>query len=253
VKFRDTVSEIEVFSEAGSGSEKGKSNSINDEGGGYSCIRFLVDKRVQKELEKIDLNELKCFALTPDGKGIVYVEKDGVCHWTGKIGRNLAKLLDSSTKSVHAVAINLGSHGRYFVRFLDGKVAVNGNEKLFGMVDKGDVKMVAFGKRFDSYAIIYRDGSTSWENVPRRLRKILERCDGEGAKAEFVSIGVDGDYFVRQAKEKKTSSDGKKRSVETTARYGNIHSDQLLKLLEKWPHDIRQVAFGAGGTFVATH
>lgn len=30
--------------------------------------------------------------------------------------------------------------------------------------------------------------------------------------------------------------DGKGSSIETMVRYGNIYSDQFLKLLEKWPH-----------------
>jgi len=160
--------------------KKSKKEKKDDDGekGGHLWVRSFVCKDVQNELEQIKMSELKCITLTPDGKGVVYTEKDGECYWTSPIGWDLGEELKKSTKDRYPITINMGTEERYFIKYSNGDVMVHGNEELKEFVKIGDVKMIAFGIEFDSFAVLYEDGGSAWSFVPKALRCLLANRPG---------------------------------------------------------------------------
>lgn len=220
--------------------KKSKKEKKDDDGekGGHLWVRSFVCKDVQNELEQIKMSELKCITLTPDGKGVVYTEKDGECYWTSPIGWDLGEELKKSTKDRYPITINMGTEERYFIKYSNGDVMVHGNEELKEFVKIGDVKMIAFGIEFDSFAVLYEDGGSAWSFVPKALRCLLANRPGnKDPKVDFVSIGQANEYFVRMS--------------DYTIKYGNIKSGDMQEALDKCPGAIREVTFGKGDCFIA--
>ena len=101
---------------------------------------------------------------------------------------------------------------------------------------RNDVKLVAFGTEKSSYFVLFEDGGFAWNELPRKLVKILEKCRrSELPPLDFVSLGPRGQYFVRYAN-------------------GNWHAGGCSKaedrVLDEVQGSVREVTFGYPGIIV---
>lgn len=95
------------------------------------------------------------------------------------------------------VYASLGSGDRYFVRYENGSfewVASKSFSKLIKKFPK--VSRVAFGADWDSYHILFLDGTQAWNNIPSQLERILEKRKDNQPDVCEVSLCPDNpNYF----------------------------------------------------------
>eukprot|EP00924_Labyrinthula_sp_SR-Ha-C_P006128 snap_masked-scaffold_54-processed-gene-0.23-mRNA-1 protein AED:1.00 eAED:1.00 QI:0/-1/0/0/-1/1/1/0/358 len=90
----------------------------------------------------------------------------------------------------------LGSGDRYFLKFSNGSfewVASKSFSKLIKRYPK--IYKVAFGADWDSYHIIFLDGTQAWNNIPPQLEKILENRKDTQPDVREISLCPDNPAF----------------------------------------------------------
>jgi hypothetical protein len=134
------------------------------------------------------------------GKATIMLLENGSTVWTNGLTTKLYnRLIDRRQNALPPPEyVAIGSKDRYYVRFKDGVYAWTGCEKMTKALKETDkiVKSVAFGAQMDSYFIVYEDGWYQGSNVPKSLIKILEDR-GRKADLDCVSLGPDGEYYMR--------------------------------------------------------
>ncbi len=101
------------------------------------------------------------------------------------------------TKKSAVKYVALGTKGRYFVNFKNGKKCWEGSKSLDSYVLKRNVKCIAFGKSKEDFFCVYEDGS--WKchgNMPGGLEKLMADRDHLG-DLHCVTLGANGEYFVK--------------------------------------------------------
>lgn len=109
-----------------------------------------------------------------------------------------------------------------------------GCSNLDDAIDAGWVKMIAFGKHWDSYFVLYDNGECAWFSAPQELDNFMKSRRRELPKVDFVSLGPKDQYFLRFA-------DGSWRAKGLT--------DYERKLIAQTDAtgSLREVSFGFGG------
>lgn len=164
--------------------------------------------------------------LTDDGLLIAGV--DGVTRTNGNFAPQLKLILSSSSCSKYVPeSIAVGTGGRYFVKFRNGKQMYSKEGSLHTLIGHKEetVRMVAFGAFFKSHAVLFNDGIVSYHNVPRELEKSLQTRE----KVDFISLGPCGQYFLR-------FQDG-------SFKVGGIDDNKLSSLV-RIEEAVREIVFG---------
>jgi hypothetical protein len=159
---------------------------------------------------------------------------------TKKLCNSLKKRRQKSLPPPEYVA--LGSRGRYYVRFTDGKSDWVGCEKMKKELIKANrsVKSVAFGNHKDSYFIVYKGGSFSYNKSPQELEKLISSRKNKN-DLECVSLGPDGEFYM-------SAKNGPQRKW-----WGGISKKNLAKIEEVRNRGIKFIDFGGGHTFLCRY
>jgi hypothetical protein len=183
--------------------------------------------------------KITCVALSGDRDvGIVLTETDW--YYTADLPDGLYKLLHTrSTSHPKPTYVSLGSRGRYYICFENGKSQWVGPDPLTNLLQKEtrDVRSVAFGEDYDTFFVVWNDGGAAWSHIPSGLQKLIE---SRKKKADMVSVslGPHGEYFLR-------AENGKYWWQGPSGNDGAL----LDKELKKSSRDIKRVHFGYSGSF----
>ncbi|CAD7926944.1 unnamed protein product [Amoebophrya sp. A120] len=150
---------------------------------------------LKKDFDK----DVSCIAVQDDAWLLVH-EKARSSSWCGRIPTGLDKFLRSRAKNhPQPTVVALGSDGRYYCEVENGKAQWNGPDSFSEEVNDNPtktIKCVSFGEDYNTWFIVFKDGAYSSQgNIPASLSKLLNQRNL--ADLEFVSLGPDGDYFVR--------------------------------------------------------
>jgi hypothetical protein len=91
--------------------------------------------------------------------------------------------------------VSLGSKGRYYASFEDGKKVWEGPDTMDIFFLKKPVRCIAFGRTVDDFIVVYDDGT--WKksgSIPHDLSNILETINNG---ISCITLGVNGEYFVK--------------------------------------------------------
>lgn len=106
------------------------------------------------------------------------------------------------------VMVALGSGDRYFIKFENGSFEWVASKSFSKFIKKfPNVSRVAFGADWDSYHILFVDGTQAWNNLPPQLEKILEKRRDDQADVCEVALAPDNPAFFHV-----TFADGSWRS-----------------------------------------
>mmetsp|Transcript_13979 Transcript_13979/g.17332 ORF Transcript_13979/g.17332 Transcript_13979/m.17332 type:complete len:361 (+) Transcript_13979:468-1550(+) len=138
------------------------------------------------------------FAVGPDSFLALGVKVKSKYHaWWSNIPKALKTTLRRREYELPApVYAALGSGDRYFVRYENGSfewVASKSFSKLIRRFPK--VSQVAFGADWDSYHIVFQDGTQAWNNIPPQLEKILEKRNDNQPDVCEVSLCPDNPAY----------------------------------------------------------
>lgn len=195
-------------------------------------------KNLHNCLQRMDMRDTMCIALHPESHTVLYAKRDGQSFWDGG---GVPEAVDNALRNrvgehCRPTAIALGTEGRYFMQFANGKELWNGSDSFEEEIaHNAGVKMVAFGEEFDSYFILYKN-SAAWRNIPKAMEDYVEVHSRQGdlPNVAFVSLGEGRRYFIR-------FEDGSWRA-------GGLRPVEK-KLVDQInaKGNIREMYFGAGG------
>lgn len=202
------------------------------------CWKMLDDDaEVQDFLQKIDMNATQCLTSIPT-RGVFYSLVNGKSFWIGdtdSIHDDIARAIHTENDTDAAlVAITLGTRGRYYAAFSNGKELWYGNKAMDEAIREKPVKMVAFGEAFDSYFVLHEEqGSCSWWNIPEELE---EYVDHGAAWVDYIAMGPkQGQFFVS--------------FLDNSWRAGGLN-DTDMQFLTSIPGRVKEVTFSEDGFIV---
>ena len=187
--------------------------------------------------------EVACIATT-GGATIMFYE-DGISSWTSGLTDNLYNKLKGRQDTLPSPSyVAMGTKDRYYIEFEDGRsewvgpAAINKylqNPEAFGELSRDGVRIVAFGKDFDTYFIVYTCGHWTYEGrIPAGLVDLLKRRDHVG-DLHHVSLGPSGEWYL-------AATNGK-------AWWGGV-PDDFGHFVKDVKNSIEFIDFGEGGSYI---
>ena len=133
------------------------------------------------------------------GTATIMLYENGNWDFTSGLPDQLAIKLNGRSKALPPpVYVVLGSLGRYYIRFKDGNAewaGCNHMTKKLKYCKYKKVRSVAFGQYWDSYFVVFDDGSSIYKNIPNELIDLLRRRLNRD-DLTCVSLGPKGEYFL---------------------------------------------------------
>jgi hypothetical protein len=174
-------------------------------------------------------------SLAIGGESIVFIYDDYSWSSTNGLPPLLLKRLHTRPTHLSPPAyVAAGSMNRCFLTFSDGSSEWNASEGFHRCIheQKGSsVARVAFGRHWNSFVILFNNGTFHYNNIPTELEAQLRRKE-DGPLAE-IYLGPNGEWFLAR-------EDGK---VSWMARSCEIVAKELGL-------NITDMLFGSNGTFI---
>lgn len=150
------------------------------------------------------------FCIGPDSYLFFGIKGKSKYHcWWSNIPKSLkATLRNREYELPQPIYGSLGSGGRYFIKFENGAFEWVGSKNFSKLIKKFPaISKVSFGTDWDSFHILFNDGTQAWNNLPSQLEKILEKRKDDQPDVCEVSLAPDNPSFFHL-----TFSDGSWRS-----------------------------------------
>mmetsp|Transcript_17579 Transcript_17579/g.26640 ORF Transcript_17579/g.26640 Transcript_17579/m.26640 type:complete len:391 (-) Transcript_17579:66-1238(-) len=142
-------------------------------------------------------------SVSTNGKACVFLYGNGGIAYTPNVPKPLYSKLQSlrtNPKATRPAYIALGTRDRYHVSFLNGTFDWKGSKSLGQVLKKlrHPPRCVAFGPSYDTFFIIYHDGSWEYQgrSIPPDLIKKLHDRE-ERPDLVCVTLGPRGEWFLR--------------------------------------------------------
>lgn len=211
---------------------------------GYGRGRCFTGKLFDGELvQKWYTDGVCCVAMGETATMLLYDDGDyaSTCELPqelyGKLKRKWKGKKEGEPKLTARYCV-LGSMERYYAEYKGGERSGELCERLEEILEQedGKVKCVAFGKNWNDFFVLFRNGKAYWKGLPEELDKTL-KCQ----KLSFidkVSLGPKGEWYVRFV-------DGNG----CTGHLSEEAESELCALGEKG-RKIRDVIFGGSNTYM---
>jgi hypothetical protein len=212
--------------------------------------RFALGKKFAWSGIKNSFHVSECFdeevvSIATTGDATIMLYEDGASSWTAGLTDNLYNKLKGRQDTLPSPTyVAMGSGGRYYIEFADGKSEWVGpkaickylqNPEAFGVHSRDGVRSVAFGADFDTYFIVYNGGY--WNHgggIPTGLVDLLERREC-AADLDHVSLGPGGEWYL-------AATNGR-------AWWGGV-PDDFGEFIKDVKNSIEFVDFGEGGSYI---
>ena len=162
------------------------------------CYRLLPNST--KMMDGNFTSDCSCIALSGDEDVAIMLFDRGTWAYTAGLPTALYnKLHTRAVSHPSPTVVSLGSQGRYYIRFENGKSEWAGPESLSETI-KEDLSRtpvsVAFGESWGAYFVVFQDGGWAYRGeIPTGLRNAL--TSNKDKSIEFGSLGPNGEYFLR--------------------------------------------------------
>ena len=175
-------------------------------------FEFGLPKRVMKQVEQClqDIMDQGKFVtcVATNGKGAVFLYGHGGVAYTPNIPKQLhqklkqlkhGRAMSGSISSVDTRPsyVAIGTRERYYVAFHDGTADWKAPKALDKCLKRRSTpRSVAFGDKYDSYFVVFEDGSWECNDVPKDL---LDKLEARKDKPDLVcvTLGPNGEWFLR--------------------------------------------------------
>lgn len=109
-----------------------------------------------------------------------------------------AQLASRAEDMPRAVFLAIGTEERFYTRFADGKQEWVASEECTADVKLKPVSKLAFGRDWEDYFILYKDGSCKWAGIPPKLAAKLQQLTPKSPPVANVTLGPDGEWCARR-------------------------------------------------------
>lgn len=142
-----------------------------------------------------------------NGRGAVFLYGHGGVAYTPNIPKQLHQRLKQlkhgrATRSTNGTNtrpsyVAIGTRERYYVAFHDGTADWKAPKALDKCLKRRSTpRSVAFGDKYDSFFVVFEDGSWEFNDIPEELAdKLAERMDRPDVVC--VTLGPSGEWFLR--------------------------------------------------------
>lgn len=149
-----------------------------------------LSKNAKNLVEELDDGHFVEFAMN-DSNVVVGIKSHGMYKRSGEVPYAMREFAKKD-KVKHLV---LGSHNRFCILFNKLHPGCTGSS-LKKLLSRKAVRCVAFGGK-GVFVVLYKDGLFEGKGIPSELKIRLREGKRLGNKAVRVSMGSNGDYFVR--------------------------------------------------------
>jgi len=132
--------------------------------------------------------------------------------------------------------VALGLEDSSFVQFADGKWELAGPQSLYETLNEAyqrgvGVELLAFAPD-DGWYVLFDDGSSTWEGLPRDLHNQLNSRNPKLPGVEALAVGPAGEWFVRY--------------LNGSWRAGGLEAQcsETLDDVKREGHDVTHILFG---------
>lgn len=154
-------------------------------------------------LEDIAAMDKQITGVSTNGKGCVFLYGNGGVAYTPGVPKplyNKLKALKTNATATRPSYVAIGTRDRYYVSFLNGTYDWKGPKSLGQALKKvrSPPRSIAFGASYDTYFIVYYDGSWEYQgrSIPAELvGKLKDRA--ERPDLVCVTLGPKGEWFLR--------------------------------------------------------
>lgn len=177
-------------------------------------FEFGLPKKVMKQVEQCltDILNMGKFVtcVATNGKGAIFLYGHGGVAYTPGIPKQLHQKLkqlkhgrassSSSNADTRPSYVALGTRERYYVAFHDGTADWKGPKALEKCLKncRSTPRSVAFGDTYNSYFVVFEDGTWECNDIPEELNdKLADRLDHPDLVC--VTMGPSGAWFLRAA------------------------------------------------------
>ena len=165
------------------------------------------------------------------GDCIIFIYDD--CTWASTNGLPPLLVKRLHTRPTHLsppAYVAAGSMNRSYILFTDGTSEWHASEGFENCMrsKRSKVQRVAFGRHWNSYLILFEDGTISYNNIPTELENTLPH-----KLLQEVNLGPNGEWFI-------STQDGSIFWMATSCQ----------KIVEDLETKITDMIFGPNGTFI---
>lgn len=167
-------------------------------------FEFGLPSKVMKQVEQclqdiLDMGRYVTCVAT-NGRGAVFLYGVGGVAYTPGIPKALHSKLKSLKRNntTRPSYVAIGSRDRYYVAFHDGTADWKTSKNLDKCLKRRQVtaRSVAFGDKYDSWFVVFDDGSWECRSIPDELTdKLSDRLDRPDLVC--VTLGPSGEWFLR--------------------------------------------------------
>jgi hypothetical protein len=130
-------------------------------------------------------------------KATIMLYEHGGWSWTSGLTKNLHNKLNGHQQFLPSpVFVAMGLQDWYYIQFQDGMAQYVGCDDLTSAIEGESVKTVAFGEAWDSYFVVFANGSWSYQNIPTGLQDVLKKRNYR-KDLVCVALGPAGEYFLK--------------------------------------------------------
>ena len=166
-------------------------------------FEFGLSKKVMKQvvqcLQGILVMGKFVTCVTTNGRGAVFLYGNGGVAYTSKIPTALKNKLIQLNRSneTRPSYVAIGTRERFYVAFHDGTADWKVSKNLDKILKRRSTpRSVAFGDKYDSFFVVFDDGSWECHDIPDELAdKLADRADRPDLVC--VTLGPNGEWFLR--------------------------------------------------------
>jgi hypothetical protein len=177
--------------------------------------------------------QVKVIAIT--GECVIFIYHDST--WSSTPGLPPLLLKRLQTRPTHLPLpsyVAAGSMSRCYISFDDGSAEWNASEGFQRTLEKQSekkVQRVAFGRHWNSFFILFDDGTYHYQNIPVELQNLLQKSENLN-KIQEIYLGPEGEWFIS--------------GQNMSQAYRAASCNEVAKELE----GISDIIFGSHGTYL---
>jgi len=142
----------------------------------------------------------ECISLGTNGASSIFLYENGNWAYTSGLPNLLYNKLKGRQRHLPSPEyVALGTHGRYYISFADGKSEWSGPDEMTKAINNSGcnsvIKSISFGGNYGDYFIVFKCGRYCYSGVPIKFHNILN--SNHDKQIETAAIGPNGSYYLK--------------------------------------------------------
>lgn len=144
-------------------------------------------------------SSVSCIALGDACSIVLFDDREPVfsTRLPSKCPQLFEQLANRSKDMPSASDVAIGTEDRFYLRFADGKQEWVASDECTTAIKSKAVAKVSFGRDWDDFVVLHKDGSCTWAGLPSQLEAKLDGLGPKSPPLSTVNLGPEGEWCVR--------------------------------------------------------